>query len=288
MDEHTNQTNYNDVVLNIGEMSFKLMLDENLIDRGNTAGFHSHAYYELFYVAKGKMNAILPDRIISISGGCFFFMPTGAIHTTSLVDPATERFNIYFQVLSGKNSRDWQSFNRMFASLEPHHSCNNEQLYDTFLRMFQYYNSTNPSKPHLMAACFYEMLYLCKAAENSEDADTSTLMSNLDEDYRVYLIDHSINRLFASDMSLAALAEQVVLSKSQLNRILTKKYGQSFKQRLIFLRMENAARLLLDTQLMIKEIAASVGYNTIQGFNSIFKKTYGMTPEEYRIANRKE
>jgi two-component system response regulator YesN len=46
--------------------------------------------------------------------------------------------------------------------------------------------------------------------------------------------------------------------------------------------MENAARLLKETNWKIYEITAEMGYQNPQYFIKQFRKYYGVTPNEYR------
>lgn len=62
-----------------------------------------------------------------------------------------------------------------------------------------------------------------------------------------------------------------------------KKYtGSSFKQIVQETRLSMAARLLRDTDLAVREIAAHVGYENIGFFNTIFQEKYHLLPGEYR------
>jgi two-component system response regulator YesN len=48
------------------------------------------------------------------------------------------------------------------------------------------------------------------------------------------------------------------------------------------LRMNNAAALLVNTELSIKVIASEVGYRNTKTFNPVFKRFYNQTPTRYR------
>jgi AraC-like DNA-binding protein len=48
------------------------------------------------------------------------------------------------------------------------------------------------------------------------------------------------------------------------------------------LRMEKTAELLETTSLTVKQIRAKVGMQDESQFVRVFKKTYGVTPSEYR------
>ena len=47
-------------------------------------------------------------------------------------------------------------------------------------------------------------------------------------------------------------------------------------------RMKKARTLLRETNQTVETIAAEVGYENVEHFNRLFKKSYGMTPIQYR------
>ena len=53
------------------------------------------------------------------------------------------------------------------------------------------------------------------------------------------------------------------------------------------IRLKRAAQLLVGSQYNVVEIADKVGFNTIKYFNRYFKEEFGMTPTQYREANKK-
>jgi 2-isopropylmalate synthase len=46
--------------------------------------------------------------------------------------------------------------------------------------------------------------------------------------------------------------------------------------------MNEATRLLKESDLQIAEIADAVGYNNIQHFNRVFKEIYDISPKSFR------
>jgi AraC-like DNA-binding protein len=64
--------------------------------------------------------------------------------------------------------------------------------------------------------------------------------------------------------------------------ILKKEYHLSFKQIINNMRIKEAKRLLVKTDLRISEIVFQIGFNNISYFNNLFKKNVGETPSEYR------
>jgi AraC-like DNA-binding protein len=51
--------------------------------------------------------------------------------------------------------------------------------------------------------------------------------------------------------------------------------------------MNKATEMLIETDLLIQEIASLVGYFTVASFNRVFKRYTGMTPSEFRRQNKK-
>jgi 2-isopropylmalate synthase len=47
-------------------------------------------------------------------------------------------------------------------------------------------------------------------------------------------------------------------------------------------RMKRARTLLKETSQSVENVAASVGYENVEHFNRLFKKSYGITPVQYR------
>ncbi len=83
-------------------------------------------------------------------------------------------------------------------------------------------------------------------------------------------------------LSIEDVAQQFFLSEKYFCRRFREHYGVPPQRYLLRLRMDRAASLLVSTDLKIKEIAASVGYDSPLAFSTIFKKWRGLTPKEYR------
>ncbi|MNW60525.1 HTH-type transcriptional regulator YesS [compost metagenome] len=47
-------------------------------------------------------------------------------------------------------------------------------------------------------------------------------------------------------------------------------------------RIRKAKELLMNHELMVREVALQVGYECAHSFTRLFKKQTGMTPQEYR------
>ena len=87
---------------------------------------------------------------------------------------------------------------------------------------------------------------------------------------------------FREEISVKDLAKAVFLSQSHVSHIFSDKLKISFPDYINSLRVAEAARYLESGQHTISEAAGLSGFTTIRTFNRVFKKRYGMTPQEYR------
>ena len=90
---------------------------------------------------------------------------------------------------------------------------------------------------------------------------------------------------FQSHVTLEELAMQVFLSKDYLNKIFHKATGLPVNAFLQKLRIEEAARLLLTTDMPVEAVARECGYGDVKAFYSSFKKIMKTTPGAYKRGN---
>ena len=84
------------------------------------------------------------------------------------------------------------------------------------------------------------------------------------------------------NVTLDDLADQFHLSRPYISKYIKEKSGETFQDVLRIERLKRAKTLLKDTGKSIEKIAEEIGYDNVEHFNRLFKKTYGMTPVQYR------
>ncbi len=87
---------------------------------------------------------------------------------------------------------------------------------------------------------------------------------------------------YGEDLSLTQMANKVHLNANHLSDVFKKVAGMTFVSYVLKVRMEKAGEFLKMNGIQIGQIARLVGYEDERYFSTIFKKTYGMTPSEYR------
>lgn len=115
---------------------------------------------------------------------------------------------------------------------------------------------------------------VCQQEEKEQKVHFSRIVEYINSNYHRY------------DLSLEDVAEYAGLSKAYMSRLFKEKTGSRYIEYLTRCRMENAKKLLEETDLGIKEIAAMVGYCNVPGFRNKFKEYYGVNASEYRRAHR--
>ncbi len=280
------RSQHNDVILNTESLKLKLMFDFGLRRGANmTYDFlHIHKYYELFYVESGTLRIIFPNKTVSLHESELIIIPPQTIHMTSADDTVSMRYCIQFTVeaTDTKGSTD-KKFAELFDSQAIISTNGYTQVKLSFERLREYSMLDCCEKKYLMSACFQEIIYLVKMIYRKYlEPNQKTRKEFSSKENLVYLIDNYINKNFAGEISLSSLSEQLYLSERQTSRLVCELYGKTFTKQVIFLKMQNATKLLHDTNHTVEHIAAVVGYKSVHSFYTAFYNTFGMTPIEYR------
>ncbi|MFC4099760.1 helix-turn-helix domain-containing protein [Paenibacillus xanthanilyticus] len=84
------------------------------------------------------------------------------------------------------------------------------------------------------------------------------------------------------DLSLKHLSDRFQISGKYASHLFKVEYDMKFVDFLVQLRMQQAERLLADTDETVQNIALQVGYANSITFGRVFKRTTGVTPGEFR------
>ena len=93
---------------------------------------------------------------------------------------------------------------------------------------------------------------------------------------------------YDQNLTLAVLAEEFHFSSIYLSSYIKRYTGHTFLEILTSVRMYHAAKLLKETGLKNREIGMRIGIQDERYFGQVFKKTYGVTPYEYRKSASQE
>lgn len=86
-----------------------------------------------------------------------------------------------------------------------------------------------------------------------------------------------------SNLSIKNFAVLRNMSLSSFKRKFNKVYSESPNKYIKRMKLEKATKLLLNTDLLISEIAYECNFDTISSFNRSFKLQFKVSPTEYRL-----
>jgi two-component system response regulator YesN len=138
--------------------------------------------------------------------------------------------------------------------------------------------------------------------EISQEANEAIRWSDVHKDHYVFYIDdfnqnpviednnsyilsavEYINHNFRQKgLKLQEIADIICLSSNYLSYLFKKIVGINLWDYVTKLRMEEAKRLILTTDMRRYEIADEIGYESPEHFGKIFKKYFGVNPSEFK------
>ncbi|MCD7744481.1 MAG: response regulator [Lachnospiraceae bacterium] len=91
-----------------------------------------------------------------------------------------------------------------------------------------------------------------------------------------------IQRNYQKNLNQDFVASLFFLNRSYLSTLFKTRTQKKFVDYLNEIRLEKSKELLADTDRKMYQIARNVGYDNVKYFFRVFKKKYGITPEQYR------
>ncbi len=98
----------------------------------------------------------------------------------------------------------------------------------------------------------------------------------------IMLVQQYIFEHLSEDISLVRLGELTYFNPSYLSRLFKQITGTNISDHIQLARINKAKELLGGTGMKIHEVALSIGFDSPAYFAKFFKKSIGMTPQEYR------
>jgi YesN/AraC family two-component response regulator len=112
--------------------------------------------------------------------------------------------------------------------------------------------------------------------KNSFSDDDMSIKSKM-EKITAFIMRNSQKKILLDDV-----AKFVFLSPKYLSRVFKDEMGIGFKEFVLNSKINEAKKVLSDTEKTINEISYGLGYKNTESFIKIFKKETGLTPTEYR------
>lgn len=257
----------------------------------NTTEPHGHSFLEFAYIKSGSVEHSINGELMTVNAGEYYIIDHGSIHSYNRMtrdDVYVDNFLFYPEFLD-RTLAGKKLFGDVLGSyiLKFSYKTLKEpitgktfrdedgRIYALVQEIINEYNKRDYGYLECIRCMFVKILIytMRKVGHNESVLTMSELMTEV-TDY--------VKNNYSSTLHISDIAKKFNYSESYLSVQFSKYTHKGFREYLQQVRMEQACRLLEQTDLRISEIANKVGYNDIKSFNVIFKKLVGHTPRNFR------
>ena len=246
---------------------------------------HTHDFYELVYVRRGRGIHHIDGRPYPIIAGDFYIMRPGDGHRYDVDRDTVEIINILF-IPELFADADWQMLRSLpgltaFFSAEanPGHKISLQPPHDhaveNLCARIHGEIERRPSGYRLHCrSLFIELLIAVEraAADGDPDLHAGPIATAV-----AYLHAHP-----EEPLSMADVASECGLTANYLGERFKAELGVSIGEYLSRLRIDRARELLAGSERSVTDIALSTGFDSASYFGKVFLRLTGHTPRAYR------
>lgn len=237
-------------------------------------GPRSVAYFIMHFVVDGKGTFIYNDKAYNISKNTAFviFPNDVATYQQDLDDP----WEYYWVSFTGLNAKNYVE-RCTFSSENPVLQIESKEVRETFRKLSNLKNITASTDLKALSLLLDIFAGIIEEKRISKPDDNEHLKS-----YVAKALSYIKINFHKETLSLKEVANALNINANYLSRLFASVLNMPFSKYLILLRLQEASKLLKNTDMYIKNIASTVGYSDNLYFSRIFKKYMGMTPKEFR------
>lgn len=246
--------------------------DNNII---SNLSAHSHSYYEMTYMCDGEAVQIINNKPYYVHKGSLIILSPHkdyhSHHSLTKIVP----LNCSFEKTDVLSYFPDPSVFPIVLDLDEYFQQQIEHLF--YLLMVEIKN--NRSQHAKAEWNFLDSIFLLISRNLSKGSPN---MNSAMEQILSYTINH------LQDVKFSDVAQIYGTSEGNFCRMFKKSFNMTFTEFVTNLRIEQAKKLLLNTQLKVESIYKQCGYNNSRPFFLDFKKRCGVTPHQFRKQNRND
>lgn len=145
------------------------------------------------------------------------------------------------------------------------------------------------AEAYLVKPTTYEDMYnavkkAINSIRNSRDFEPEEISAENVVDQAIEYIRHN----FPRKVSLQEVSDEVHLTPAYFSRLFKRVMNTNFVNYITEMKIDAAKNLLKYSDEKVYRISEYLGYNTMQHFLRVFKKSVGCTPNEYRLKMERE
>jgi AraC-like DNA-binding protein/quercetin dioxygenase-like cupin family protein len=140
-------------------------------------------------------------------------------------------------------------------------------------------------QPHSQSGCkasFIQILYQLTKRFQASEVMRSEFVQHRQQADRLARLFEFVRVNYADKISVEQATQLVHMSQAQFMKVFKKVSGMTFVAHVTRVRINNALRLLRETDLTIAEIAAKTGFSDQSYFDRRFRQAFNKSPREWR------
>jgi AraC-like DNA-binding protein len=259
-------------MLKVNKISCSLLfINRYRFAQGHMARRHSHRFWQIEIIENGRIKAQVNDDCRILSGGWIMLIPPAYEHCFQYLEDATHATSIKFDMkLNGKCNAAWIGP----SLLNSHIAGAIAQL----LGLGRFASEAiHPSMEHLLSALVSALLFA--------QTDARTELPDIHAARRVH---DAVVTCATWPLRIDSLGHDLGLSVSRISHAFAETYKQSLKSFIDRTRKEIIERHLRYSDMSIKEIALTMGFDNAQAFSRFCRHHTGAGPRMLRERLRRE
>lgn len=237
--------------------------------------FHYHNWCELYYLKEGSCTYSIGKNKYVLNAGNWIFIPCDVDHKVFYNTSPHERILFYF-------TQDYFPFSmldkmNLFLSNPAFIPTDKERIAtdDIASKMVNEYKNPDKYSDELYKNLIFELLLFFVRRQSA--AETTEIL-NLVTEHTIDYIRDNFNR----NITLEELADMNYISTAHMSRKFKKDTGMTISDYIRKVRIDNAKKMLLETNDSISEISVKCGFNDSNYFSSVFKKQEKISPLKFK------
>lgn len=249
----------------------------------------SHDFWELCYVSEGGITLFLEDVPMELAGHQLILIPPNRKHSfLSQQGNANKAFVVCFDSFS-------QALSPISGSIFPHDAVQKMCMQTIIAEWSSTYRVDEqgllqilPSprfggQQALTLQLQYLLIHLVRKMSLEKGSDLVFFREETFYADLVNVVLRFLRKNIHRKLTLDDICGRFNYSKSFLCKTFKEQTGQTLMGCFNDLKVAEAKRLLVQTDQSVTAIAESLGFREVKYFDTIFKKSTGMTPVTYRI-----
>jgi AraC-like DNA-binding protein len=252
---------------------------------------HWHERVEILYILRGGFHASINGTRCEGNQGDIITINTGLIH--GFFDPVPGTYARIFQfgleiiseALAEIHDRDIQGpvFSRRPLITPLEDGKTHARLEGLLMEMYEEYGQKNPGYRLIIKSRLYELaaMFLRDIPEKQVPAGKFSAKKG-GARHLERIFSFMLENFDSPDFTLEDAARGAGLSKYHFSRYLKEQTGQGFHDHLTRIRLRQAEKELVESNLSVTDIAYRCGFQSLTTFNRLFKAYTGACPSVYR------